>query len=98
VKVAEFVAAGAFLAFVTWGGVIAVVPDDRKPVVACAPVYYTAGAAHRLWVAGSQTRLDVAQDKEPRPVHDVATLACLKFADRFNRTPIDPVRLGEGGK
>jgi preprotein translocase subunit YajC len=55
---------------------------DRKPVVACAPLYYTIGVGERVVKAGG---VDVAGAKK-MTWPQVTTLACIKAVDRFVRT------------
>lgn len=85
--VGEFVAWAMVIGLVGWAALFFAVDAERRPMIACAPVYYTVGVLHRAWAAATDRSVTVKKDKdgERRPVQDSATLSCLEFVDRFNR-------------
>jgi hypothetical protein len=87
--VGEFVAWGVVIALVGWCVLFLAADRERRPVIACAPAYYTVGAIHRAWAAATDRSMTTKSDGQQRPVQDSATLACLEFVDRFNRIGMD---------
>lgn len=81
----DLVGLAFFLVVAVWIGLVLLVSPERKPIVACAPVYFTFGLAQRLVTAGEGPQLLVTHEHQPRTASDRATLACLAYIDRYVR-------------
>lgn len=87
------------IAAISWAMVIWVSPAERKPVIACQPLYWfsaglqtgsaAASSASASSGAPNAAHVPLARDAatgRTMPVSDRAALACLRFTDRvFNR-------------
>lgn len=72
-----------FTLFAVWAALILLVTPDRKPVVACAPLHYTAAMGQRVVAAGIAADFPVRSAAPGGDFADRATLACLAYMDRY---------------